>query len=324
MGQLQCYEAGSLDLADRFNVISRTISDNFGAHWSAEPIGSARVARFSWACAQGVDYSRAEMPALRLVNRGSGPVLAPKYNVFSVDQSFQVKIPGFPTLHAQPEEILIMGSDMACEMIMPRDYRTTAFIMDGDLFRSFVPDVWAYVGRPLRLRCGLENILCRTLEAAGDVSQAGLFDEAGPKLAQYFLEMLALLPLPDDEAVTRRSRNTLEIRRIQAKSFIDRNFTLPDLTVAAIAGSLKVSQRYLQMAFEGDTVTPLEYLRERRLDACARLLRNSVQRRRSITEISFSCGFNSSAHFSTQFRLKYGLSPREYRIKAAAEATAAI
>jgi AraC-like DNA-binding protein len=318
MGQLQCYEASSLDLSDRFGVISRTISDNFGAHWSAEPIGSARVARFSWACAQGVDYSVADMPALRLFNRGSGPVLAPKYNIFAVDQSFQVKIPGFPTIHAQPEEILIMGSDMACEMIMPRDYRTTAFIMDGDFFRSFIPDVAAYVGRPLRLRGGLENILCRTLEAAGDVSQAGLFDEAGPKLAQHFLEMLALLPLPDEEAVPRRSRNPLLIRRRQAKSFIDRNFGIPDLSVAAIAGSLKVSQRYLQMAFEGDAVSPLQYLRERRLNACARLLRDPRQCRRSITEISFSCGFNSSAHFSTQFRLQFGLSPREYRIKAAA------
>jgi AraC-like DNA-binding protein len=215
-----------------------------------------------------------------------------------------------------------MGSDMACEMIMPRDYRTTAFIMDGDLFRSFIPDVSAYVGRPLRLRGGLENILCRTLEAAGDVSQAGLFDEAGPKLAQHFLEMLALLPLPDEAAITRRSRNPLLIRRNQAKSFIDRNFGISDLSVAAIAGSLKVSQRYLQMAFEGDTVSPLQYLRERRLNACARLLRDPRQRGRSITEISFSCGFNSSAHFSTQFRLKYGLSPREYRIEAAAEVAA--
>ena len=32
---------------------------------------------------------------------------------------------------------------------------------------------------------------------------------------------------------------------------------------------------------------------------------------RSITTIAFDHGFNSSAHFSTMFRRKYGVSPRD-------------
>jgi AraC-like DNA-binding protein len=317
MGELQNYEASSPNLADRFSVISRTISDTFGAPWVAQPIGSQRIARFSWACANGVDYSLADMPALRLVNRSSGQVRGPKFHVFSVDQSMLVKIPGRPTVHVQPEEIVILASDVPCELVMPRDYRTTAFIVEGELFRTYVNDVWAYVGRPLRLTCGLEDILHRTLGAAGDLSRAGLFDATGPTLARQFLELLAMLPLPGNEAPPRRSRNTLEIRRAQAKAFIDRNFARPDITVALIAEHMKVSQRYLQMAFEGDEMTPLEYLRERRLTACAKLLRDPRERHRSITEISFTSGFNSSAHFSTQFRLKFGVSPRRFRGEAA-------
>lgn len=313
MGQLQNSEASSPNLADRFSVISRTISDTFEAPWVAEPIGSETIARFSWACANGVDYSLAEMPALRLTNRSSGPVRAPKFHVFSVDQSMLVKMPGRPTVHVQPEEMVIMASDVPCELIMPRDYRTSAFILDGDLFRTYVSDVWAYVGRPLRLTCGLEDIMHRTLGAAGELSRAGLFDATGPTLARQFLELLAILPFPGDEAPSRRSRNTLEIRRAQAKSFIDRNFARPDITVALIAEHMKVSQRYLQMAFEGDEMTPLEYLRERRLTSCAKLLRDPRERHRSITEISFTAGFNSSAHFSTQFRQKFGVSPRRFR-----------
>ncbi len=317
MGQLQSYEASSPNLAARFSVISQTISDTFGAPWVAEPIGSERIARFSWACANGVNYSLADMPALRLVNRSSGQVRGPKFHVFCVDQTMLLKMPGRPTVHVQPEEIVIMASDIPCELIMPRDYRTTAFIVEGEMFRTYVNDVSAYVGRPLRLTCGLEDILHRTLGAAGDLSKAGLFDTTGPTLARQFLELLAMLPLPDDASPPHRSRNTLDIRRAQAKAFIDRNFARPDITVALIAEYMKVSQRYLQMAFEGDEMTLLEYLRERRLNVCARLLGDPRERHRSITEISFASGFNSSAHFATQFRLKFGVSPRRFRCEAA-------
>ena len=93
MAQLQTYEASSPDLLRRFNVISNTISENFRAPWEAQPVGStSRPARFNWACAEGVDYSHAEMPALRLTNRSSGSVRAPKFHVFSCDQSLLIKI----------------------------------------------------------------------------------------------------------------------------------------------------------------------------------------------------------------------------------------
>jgi len=59
------------------------------------------------------------------------------------------------------------------------------------------------------------------------------------------------------------------------------------------------------------------YLRSIRLAACARLLRDPACRDRSITQVSFDCGFNSSAHFSTEFRRMYGLTPRDYRRTAA-------
>lgn len=58
---------------------------------------------------------------------------------------------------------------------------------------------------------------------------------------------------------------------------------------------------------------PLAYLRKCRLNACARLLRDPQWAKSSITEICFACGFSSSAHFSTEFKRTFGLSPREYR-----------
>jgi AraC-like DNA-binding protein len=314
LAELHTYEASSLDLSRRFAVISNAISETFRAPWEAQGLGEIpRPARFNWAGADGVSYSLAEMPALRLTNNSPASTRAPTFNVFSADQRFLIKIPGRPNVHMQPDELVIMASDMPCEIIVPRDYKTTAFIIDGDIFRTAVPQAFAYLARPLRLKCQLETVLHSTMDAAWNLSRAGLFESAGPHLVRALLEVLAALPSPLDESTGRPRRDGLEIRRCQAKEFIERNFACPDLTVAGIASQLRMSQRYLQLAFKGEGVTPLEYLRKCRLKASSRLLRDPRHSQRSITEICFSCGFNSAPHFSREFRHEYGVSPREYR-----------
>ncbi|RPH94665.1 MAG: AraC family transcriptional regulator, partial [Calditrichaeota bacterium] len=55
---------------------------------------------------------------------------------------------------------------------------------------------------------------------------------------------------------------------------------------------------------------PQEFIRSLRLKQAARLLTDSKM---TITEICYACGFNFPAHFTLQFRAKYGLNPNEYR-----------
>ena len=108
-------------------------------------------------------------------------------------------------------------------------------------------------------------------------------------------------------------KSHLEIRRAQARAFIETHYNRPDLSIASIAEHLKVSRRYVQMAFKADSTTPSEHLRNCRLAAAAQLLRDPQQSARTITEIAFACGFNSSPHFSSEFKQTYGVSPRTYR-----------
>jgi AraC-like DNA-binding protein len=314
MAELHTFEPDCSDLVHRFRIISNTISENFRGPYEAQPLGSdVKPARFRWACADGVDYSHCDMPALRLTNRGSTHIRAPKFNVFYSNERSTLKVSGRPVIHVPAEDMLILACDMPFEIVVPRPYKTTAFIIDGDLFRSCIPDVWSVMAKPLRLKCSLERVLRSQMDSAWDLSLAGLFDTAGPKLIHSFLEMLSLVPIAENNGGVRPVRDSLEIRRMQAKTFIDRTFACPDLTVASIAAHLRLSRRYLQLAFQGEGVTPLEYLRRSRLSACAKLLRDPNRDRQSITEICFSCGFNSSAHFSNEFRREYGVSPRKYR-----------
>ena len=58
-------------------------------------------------------------------------------------------------------------------------------------------------------------------------------------------------------------------------------------------------------------MTPIEYLTHCRVEAAARLLQENLGL--AITEVAFSCGFNSSQYFATVFNSAKGCSPREYR-----------
>lgn len=55
-------------------------------------------------------------------------------------------------------------------------------------------------------------------------------------------------------------------------------------------------------------MSPVQYLQHLRLEQAATLLR--MPGRASVTDIAFSCGFNSSQYFSYAFRKRYGHAPR--------------
>lgn len=96
------------------------------------------------------------------------------------------------------------------------------------------------------------------------------------------------------------------------KSYISDHLRDPELSIDQIAAALNCTKRYLHKAFEHEGVSIGDYIWGLRLDRCVAdlLSSNSGQ---SITQIAFSWGFNSSAHFSTAFRKRFGMSPRQCR-----------
>jgi AraC family L-rhamnose operon regulatory protein RhaS len=54
-------------------------------------------------------------------------------------------------------------------------------------------------------------------------------------------------------------------------------------------------------------MSPVQYLQHLRLEQAAAMLR--LPHRGSVTDIAFSCGFNSSQYFSSAFRKRYGHAP---------------
>jgi AraC family transcriptional regulator len=83
------------------------------------------------------------------------------------------------------------------------------------------------------------------------------------------------------------------------------------ITVNDMAGSVALSPSHFSRIFKKETgMSPQEYLIDVRL-ARARL--QLLQTDNKLTEIAFGCGFAGSAHFSSSFRKKYGMTPSRLR-----------
>lgn len=314
MGGLQSIDVASLSLAERGGLVSSMLTHTYSSHWSARVIGRQHAPISVGGCStDGIAVARARLLPLALLQQPRHARHETKYYVYTADQTQVISIEGREPLRLNPNEPFVMSTNMPAQIIVPRSYTTTALIFDSDLFHQYFRDPQRVLGQRLEFPCGLEAAMTAIIESAWTSSNTGMLGHVAPALMRSFLEILSLAGIPSPPAQLRNPGTALDIRRQQVKSYIEQHYASTETSIALIAKRLHLSERYLQLAFEGDDSTPSAYLRNCRLRASARLLRDPDWARRSITEICYTCGYNSSAHFSSEFKRAYGISPREYR-----------
>ena len=85
-----------------------------------------------------------------------------------------------------------------------------------------------------------------------------------------------------------------------------------DLTVEAVAKELGYTRQYVSGRFHKTTGRLLsDFLKAKRLEKAAKLLKKGNLK---ISQISRLCGFDSENYFRQQFRIRFGMSPRQFRI----------
>jgi AraC family L-rhamnose operon regulatory protein RhaS len=84
-------------------------------------------------------------------------------------------------------------------------------------------------------------------------------------------------------------------------------------SLAEMAAQCGLSRSQFSMYCKQITnMSPVDYLNYCRIEEAARLLETAPDT--SITEIAFSCGFNSSQYFATAFQSRKGCTPSEFRL----------
>src|SRR5437867_6014658 len=85
-----------------------------------------------------------------------------------------------------------------------------------------------------------------------------------------------------------------------------------EITVEAVTQELGYTRQYVSGRFHRVTGRLLShFLKEKRLEKAARLLKAGNMR---VSQIARRCGFDSENYFRQQFRERFGMSPRQFRV----------
>lgn len=107
-----------------------------------------------------------------------------------------------------------------------------------------------------------------------------------------------------------QGKNTVELAYNAALAYIYENYA-NKITLADIAATTNYTTSYFCRFFHKKSKkTPIEYLNNVRLAKAAELLKSSSY---NITEIALLTGFDDPNYFSTLFKRKYGLLPKQLR-----------
>ena len=131
-------------------------------------------------------------------------------------------------------------------------------------------------------------------------------------LADQTLDLLTLAAAsvrPADFTLS-RSRST-SLYRI--KTLIERCLQDVDLDSAAIARRAGLSARYINGLFGEEGTSLMRYVWKRRLEHCAKDMREPHHESDPIADIAFRWGFGDASHFSRAFKQHFGCAPREFR-----------
>ena len=106
------------------------------------------------------------------------------------------------------------------------------------------------------------------------------------------------------------SRREKQFSRIMA--LIDDAIQEEHLRPEWLAGETGMSLRSLYRLFADQGLVVAQYIKNRRLDLCARALQ-SARDDEKLAGIGYRWGFSDHSHFSTAFKQRFGMSPGEYR-----------
>lgn len=223
--------------------------------------------------------------------------------------------------HCGNEARLAEGDFVLCDLGLPHLFDTkhpsvTIMVrMAPDVLRDYLPTPEQFCGLRLGRTVGLASSAGAIVQNLSDNLRAGVRTGFETRIARYLLEMISVSYIAGYEPVLKGSAVQWQ-RRNTIIRYIEDNLRDPGLTAASIAEGLGLSPRYVRNIFSMNGEKVLAYVLRRRLEECARQMHDPAWNGHTLTEIAYSWGFNSAAHFTRTFRDHFGVSPREYRRSA--------
>jgi AraC-like DNA-binding protein len=219
--------------------------------------------------------------------------------------------------HYGREARLSRGDFVLCDNAMPHQFTTvtpSVMIMvrvTPELLAEYLPSPERFCGRQLGCAVGIAHTAAAMVQSLSEQASFGARDYEA-RIARHLIDVISITytmgmhSLPASAASHRRHRDIIR--------YIEDHLHDRSLTADSVASGVHLSPRRLRTIFySGSGEKILSFVLRRRVEECARRMRDPAWKGETLMKIALSCGFNSAAHFARAFRNHFGMSPREYR-----------
>ena len=217
------------------------------------------------------------------------------------------------TAHAKPGQWIIYDTGREYSLANPGAVDHLVVMVPRTLLHGAAVDVKEVVARPLG-GCGMAQVSLNAMRSTYAELPA-MSQDLGSAAGEMLAHMVRLSLLETAGRHSGRPQQIAMEERI--RGHVLRHLNDPNLSPQSIAAALRCSKRSLHEAFRHSGQTLGAYILAQRVEACARDLRDAQLRHWSIMQIAASRGFVNASHFSRSFREQMGVSPREWRDRAA-------
>jgi AraC-like DNA-binding protein len=297
--------------------LQAAMQKGFGYDWDVNPVGRSDIRMVIKSVPFGqMKLSLASLPQAQVSNaaRPSGRTPDHPYNIYISNRRHKV-VTNNRSVILEPGDVAVADSAMAATMTTNEPYTTIGLTVPANVLSAYLPEPEKAVGVRFSGKAGFSKIVSHMLLTMWEYAEADTFGDIGTELANNLLGILAICCRVHCDQPEAQTTDTLA-KRESIKRIINQNLHKPDLCVGELAKQFGFSVRYVQRLFSQEEYTVSAYIRRQRLEGCRKQLADPAWLHRSITEIAFNWGFNSSAHFARVFKAQYGINAREFRSRA--------
>ncbi|WP_330981804.1 MULTISPECIES: transcriptional regulator FeaR [Enterobacterales] len=205
----------------------------------------------------------------------------------------------------QPGDITLVDASRPCSIVWQQPSRQISLLLPRSLVEQQLRISEGHCVQRLEKSLPMVQMSHRLLqESMSNRELSGIESEAA-------LEAIVCLLRPvlqqQDQQPSRRERQFEKIVQL-----IDDHIQSDCLRPEWLANETGMSVRSLYRMFADKGLVVAQYIKNRRLDLCAKALRSAADDEK-LAGIGFNWGFTDHSHFSTAFRQRFGISPGEYR-----------
>jgi AraC-like DNA-binding protein len=212
-----------------------------------------------------------------------------------------------------PGQAALMTSDEGSQVTQLTAGTRFSLRLPRKLVAEVSRDIDSKLARPLEADPPLMKLIVHQAEIARRLGPT-LDSAANHAMAQHILDLIGLcIGTAKDSAQLAMHRGVAAARLDAIREDILKHLGTIACDLPAVALRHRVSIRYVQHLFERSGTTFTNFVREQRLLAAHRLLRDPKCRWRKVSDIAYSVGFSDLSYFHRAFKSRFGATPSDIR-----------